>query len=312
MPNHSPAPQPSVVMLVHDIYVELQQLIKKQLLLTRHEYLDVCKQYAIATKNYAVGYSFYALAGVMLSLMIVNGLHTMFSPSVIEQGYLPLWSCYAILGLSWFVVGKWFVSRGAKQLKVFLHLEQYQESQAQQLVSQSDNSIRSELAESKLQLMAKLDSLVTAVSGTVHTTQDTVAAVQQVTESVRQAVNIRHHVSQHPWYFIGGSALLGYFARKLFVSPRVLAKGPETQSMTSPPNQDNQLLSNHSVSNSPAQTIHPIPAKSIFWSELRAIGRNSVLRSIQDIIASLIHQILSPPISLPTNNNPPNQKVVTP
>lgn len=111
--NLQTSPEPSLSSLLTGIFNDVQDLIKQQLALFKHEVgEDLRKTREVAT-SLVIGLGTFFVAGAMFCLMIVHLLHWAFDPN------LPLWACYGIVGLGMALIGGALTWWAREQLRSF-------------------------------------------------------------------------------------------------------------------------------------------------------------------------------------------------
>jgi ElaB/YqjD/DUF883 family membrane-anchored ribosome-binding protein len=82
-----------------------------------------------------------------------------------------------------------------------------------ELAEQSSDEMRSEIDCTRSDLADKLEALEERVMGTVQSAQemveDSIQMGKDTVAAVKHTFDIKHHVEQHPWAMVGGSALAG-------------------------------------------------------------------------------------------------------
>lgn len=101
---------PSVTELVGGIVGDVQDLIKQQFALFKHEVREDIRKAKDATVSLVLGGAILAVGGILLCLMLVHLLHWA-APT------LPLWSCYAIVGGGLTLIGGIGLYVGYRQVK---------------------------------------------------------------------------------------------------------------------------------------------------------------------------------------------------
>jgi len=115
-------------------------------------------------------------------------------------------------------------------------------------MDKEEEQIQQQMAETRLSLTEKLETLeqkvvgtveeaTTAVSETVDVIKDSVqGTVTAVNETVKESVetvkdwfDVRAHVQEHPWLMVGGSVAVGY------CMGTILSKAPQSQAHSAPP-----------------------------------------------------------------------------
>jgi len=107
------AEQPSLTSLVSGIVQDVQDLIKQQMAYTQREIQEDLRRTKEAVTPMAIGLGVSLLALGLLCVMLVHLLHWL------TDGRLPLWGCYAIVGVLLAVAGGVLFYAGKKQLDSF-------------------------------------------------------------------------------------------------------------------------------------------------------------------------------------------------
>jgi len=97
--NLQTSPEPSLSSLMTGIVKDVQDLIKQQLALFKHEVGEDFRKTREASTSLVIGLGTLFVAVVMFCLMLVHLLHWAFDPS------LALWACYGIVGLGMALIG---------------------------------------------------------------------------------------------------------------------------------------------------------------------------------------------------------------
>jgi hypothetical protein len=112
-PSPSNAPPGHVAPLVTGIIDDLQELIRQNLTLFKVEVREDFKKTRDAVSALGVGVGLAVVGGLHLTLMLVSLLWWAFDPN------LPLWVCFAIVGVVLAGVGAALLVRGKKKLDSF-------------------------------------------------------------------------------------------------------------------------------------------------------------------------------------------------
>jgi len=96
--NLQTSPEPSLSSLLTGIFNDVQDLIKQQLALFKHEVAEDLRKTREASTSLVIGLGTLFVAAVMFCLMVVHLLNWAFVD-------LPLWACYGIVGLGMALVG---------------------------------------------------------------------------------------------------------------------------------------------------------------------------------------------------------------
>ena len=89
----------SVTTLVSGIVDDFRDLVKHEIHLAREEVTTDLRKTREAGMLWGAGAFFLLLAAVAFVLMLANLLHTLTSPSGSDPASIPLWGCYAIVGV---------------------------------------------------------------------------------------------------------------------------------------------------------------------------------------------------------------------
>jgi hypothetical protein len=117
-PVHAP-PEPGLANLVKGIVDDIGDLIKQQFAFARAEIKTDLRKTKEGVLALAVGAGVVALGGLFLCLMLVHLLHCLTLPPGADPASLPLWSCYAIVGLLFLGGGFALLLAGKKKFDSF-------------------------------------------------------------------------------------------------------------------------------------------------------------------------------------------------
>jgi uncharacterized membrane protein YqjE len=109
--------QQSLNALVGGIVSDVQTLLKQQLQLTRKELQSDLAKTARAAILAAIGTVLTGFGIMILCVMLALLIHWSVSPPNIDQGRIPLWGCFALVGVALTAVGGslcWVVVRRAE------------------------------------------------------------------------------------------------------------------------------------------------------------------------------------------------------
>jgi hypothetical protein len=109
----------SVSVLVKGIVDDLGDLIKQQFAFARTEVKADLKKSKDAIVALALGAGAALVGGLLVVLMLVHLLHWLTLPSGSDPAGLPLWSCYALVGCLFLVVGAALMFAGKKKFDSF-------------------------------------------------------------------------------------------------------------------------------------------------------------------------------------------------
>jgi hypothetical protein len=112
--NHA---EPSVSSLLGGIVNDIQDLVKQQLTLTRHEIEADLRKSKEGASILALGVGFVLLGAIMLCLMLAHLIHWLASPQTMDPASLPLWGCYAIVSAVFLVPGGFLFMAGMKKIE---------------------------------------------------------------------------------------------------------------------------------------------------------------------------------------------------
>lgn len=93
-----PSPEQSTTSLVSGIIDDFEQLVKQQLELTRQEIISDMHKAQEAALKLAIGAGVSFLAAVALFFALIHLMHWATGPAGMDPAWLPLWSCYGIVG----------------------------------------------------------------------------------------------------------------------------------------------------------------------------------------------------------------------
>jgi uncharacterized membrane protein len=112
--NH-PSDQ-SVTSLVGGIVSDVQDLVKQQMQLMRKEVESDLRKTAEAASLWVAGLVVLFFGGIMLCLMLALLLHWLTGPPALDPAALPLWGCFAIVGVILVIVGLGLFWAGKKMI----------------------------------------------------------------------------------------------------------------------------------------------------------------------------------------------------
>jgi uncharacterized membrane protein len=98
------------------IVSDVQTLFEQQVRLTRAEITTDLRKFREAGALFAPGAGVLVVSLVVLALMLAHLLHALTSPAGTDPASLPLWVCYAIVGVVLAIVGGALVFLGMKKL----------------------------------------------------------------------------------------------------------------------------------------------------------------------------------------------------
>jgi cytochrome c-type biogenesis protein CcmH/NrfF len=113
--QHHPSDQ-SLTSLVGGIVSDMQDLVKQQLQLTRKEVEDDLRKTAEAASLWVAGLVVLFLGGIALCLMLAHLLHWLTGPPGLDLATIPLWGCFAIVGVFLVIVGVCLVAAGKRTM----------------------------------------------------------------------------------------------------------------------------------------------------------------------------------------------------
>jgi len=123
-----PPDQQSLTSLVTGIVSDFQDLVKQQLQLTRREIEADLRKTREAATLWAIGIGVLSLGAIPLCLMLAHLIHWLATPasevSRLDPAQLPLWVCYAIVGVVLVVAGWFLVLAGKKKIDAVHMLDQ--------------------------------------------------------------------------------------------------------------------------------------------------------------------------------------------
>lgn len=131
--------EPGVGSLLKGIVDDLGNLIKQQFQFARTEVKTDLRKSKTAGVILASGAGIATVGAFFLGLMLVHLLH--FLSGNVDTASLPLWSCYAIVGILFLAVGAIAIQMGLKKFDSFNPLpDQTVESMKETLEWQTTNS----------------------------------------------------------------------------------------------------------------------------------------------------------------------------
>lgn len=199
-----------------------------------------------------------------------------------------------------------------------------------------------QLEETKLQLSEKLGTLEQQVSDTVETASTAVAAtveavqgtVENVTEAIEETVqnvssvfDLRRQIEEHPFWVLGGAAVVGYLAAEYLTKPSRRYQVPAMVSFEEPirpePTPYPQSAPHVETPPSPPQATpapqqhfqQPVPtlAEPSAWDNLRTMAISTLLGSMQGIAMRAIPEVVGMVVGnmvgsqMPTPQHQPEQ-----
>ena len=93
------APEQSTTILVSGIIDDVQRLVKQQLELMRQEIVEDVRKAKEAVLLDTAGGIIGFLSGIVLCFAFAHLIHWSTSSSGADPAWLPLWACYAVIGL---------------------------------------------------------------------------------------------------------------------------------------------------------------------------------------------------------------------
>lgn len=99
------ATDPSITSLITGIIDDLRDLMRQQLRLTRQEIIDDLHKVRAAAGMFILGAGMLFIGCVFLCSALPHLLHWATSPAGTDPALLPLWACYALVGLALIVPG---------------------------------------------------------------------------------------------------------------------------------------------------------------------------------------------------------------
>jgi len=106
----------STASLLGGILDDIQDLIKQQVQLTRKEVTAEVHTVAHAAILFAVGAATLFFGALIIALTVVYFLHWATSPSGSDPAHIPLWGCFALVGVPLTVLGACLTWLGRKRL----------------------------------------------------------------------------------------------------------------------------------------------------------------------------------------------------
>ncbi|MFL5342887.1 MAG: phage holin family protein [Gemmataceae bacterium] len=102
---------PGLSALLTGIFHDIQELLKQQMQLFKHEVSADVKNTAEAAISMVVGGAVALVGGAMLCFMLVYILH--------ELAHLPLWGSFGLVGLAFLVIGAALALYGRSRFRSF-------------------------------------------------------------------------------------------------------------------------------------------------------------------------------------------------
>jgi len=112
-------PDQSITSLVGGIVSDVGDLVKQQLQLVRKEVEDDLRKTTEAASLLGFGLGVLFLSGIPLCLMLAHLLHWLTTPagSGLDPASIPLWGCYAIVGVALALIGLCLIVAGKKKIQ---------------------------------------------------------------------------------------------------------------------------------------------------------------------------------------------------
>jgi hypothetical protein len=95
----------SVTSLVNGIVQDVQQLLTQQVELARRELEEEYDKVKGAALYTALGTAFLVPGMILICLMLAHLIHWLASPAAADAASIPLWGCYALVGIPLFLLG---------------------------------------------------------------------------------------------------------------------------------------------------------------------------------------------------------------
>jgi hypothetical protein len=111
--------EPGVATLVKGIVEDLGDLIKQQFQFARAEVKADLRKTKEASTLLVLGVGIAFFGVILACLMLVHLLHWVTSPPEMDTASLPLWSCFAIVGLVFLGTGAVLIQVGRKKFSSF-------------------------------------------------------------------------------------------------------------------------------------------------------------------------------------------------
>jgi uncharacterized membrane protein len=100
--------EPTLAQLVSDLVSDAKLLLRQELALAKYEIQEEVGKTKSAFVSLGIGAAVTAIGGLLLVLMLVHGLNAL-------TGW-PLWTCYAIVGAIFVLVGLMMLYRGKSRM----------------------------------------------------------------------------------------------------------------------------------------------------------------------------------------------------
>jgi hypothetical protein len=107
----------SVAALVGEIVKDVQDLVKQQFQLSRHEIEEDIRKSTEAATIYGVGVGTLFLGALSLCLMLAHLIHWLTAPHGTDPAHFPLWACFAVIGGVLSIVGWEVMYAGRRMLQ---------------------------------------------------------------------------------------------------------------------------------------------------------------------------------------------------
>jgi len=103
--------------LVRDIVTDMGDLVKQQLQLTRREIEEDLRKSKEAASIFVLGAASLFLGGIAFCLMLAHLIHWLTEPAGVDQAWVPLWGCHAIVSGLFLALGAALAAVGREKMK---------------------------------------------------------------------------------------------------------------------------------------------------------------------------------------------------
>jgi uncharacterized membrane protein YqjE len=111
---HNPC-EPSVTSLVSGIVTDVQDLVKQQFQLARHEIEEDLRKSKEAASIFVLGVGFLFLGAFFLCLMLVHLIHWLAMPALTDPASFPLWAAHGVVSVVVLIPGAILVAMGSQK-----------------------------------------------------------------------------------------------------------------------------------------------------------------------------------------------------
>lgn len=107
----------SVTSLVNGIVQDFQHLATQQVELARQEFGQEFGKVKTAAINTAVGVGLLLPGVILVGMMLAHLIHWLASPALADPAAIPLWGCFALVGIPILIIGGGLLYAGKKEVE---------------------------------------------------------------------------------------------------------------------------------------------------------------------------------------------------